>query len=330
MIAITNSGSDKSSICYEQRSYLVKILQRRVEDDSYFGMIFTIDPEDLDKWDTPEVWEKCQPSLGASVRVAGVERLARKARSMPSARSSFLRYQLGVWAEGEHAWMQTVKWDGCARPDLDMAKLAGQTCYVGLDLASKTDIAAMCAAFRIEGKIILFPRFYVPEARIKDNDAYYGWVHDGHMIATPGETIDFAYIEEDLLEWHKLFDIRGVPYDPWQAYQFATRMEEKKVPMIEFQQTSRKLSEPMKELEALAIDGLLRHPGNPAMDWMVSNVVVMPDRNDNIFPRKEREENKIDGAVAAIMASAMWINQPQPKPSKYADGETELTVIGAD
>jgi len=58
----------------------------------------------------------------------------------------------------------------------------------------------------------------------------------------------------------------------------------------------------MKELEALTLDGRLAHTGDPVLAWMISNVAVKRDEKDNIFPRKEQDAAKIDGAVAAIMA----------------------------
>ncbi len=332
MIAITNTGSDKSSICYEQRSYLIRVLEG-YRDDSYFGVIYTIDPEDEKDWDKPHVWAKAQPSLGYSTSVEAVERLARKAKLMPSARSSFMRYQLGVWTEGEHGWLRGEKWKPCANPLLTEESLRGRQCYVGVDLATKVNIAAMVAVFRTpEGKHQAIWKFYVPEAKVRDNDQYYGWAQKGWLIPTPGTTIDFEMIEQDLIKWSEMFDILGVPYDPWQATQFATRMSERKIPMIEFRQNAQNYSEPMKEIERMVVleDGQGNHIpqfehsgselGDDPLSWMISNVVVRPDRNENIFPNKEREENNIDGAVAMIMASAMWISRPLPKKSKYAQG----------
>jgi phage terminase large subunit-like protein len=306
MIAITNSGSDKSSICYEQRSYLQKVLNG-YDDPTFFGIIYTIDDEDHERWDQEDVWRKAQPSLGVSVSIAALRRLANKARAMPSARASFMRYQLGIWAEGEHSWMPPWRWDPRANPEITVESMRGMPCMIGLDLASKVDVAAMVASFKVGTGYKWLARFYVPESRVKENASYYGWQKEGWLVATPGETIDFGLIEDDLIEWGKTFDVRFVTYDRFQATQFATRMTDEGLPMVEFQQTVAKMSEPMKEIERLVIAGQLEHNGNPMMDWMMSNVSVKPDRKENIFPRKDRAEDKIDGPVAGIMAQAMWI-----------------------
>jgi len=319
IVAITNSGVDKASICYEQRVYLIRTLQAAVgdRDETYFGVIHGCDvPEDLAHWDEPRIWHKANPNLGVSVSYSDIEAKAKKARMMPSFRASFMRYQLGVWSEHESPWIRVSEWDACrieAMPELE-----GLSAMIAIDLASKIDVAAMVASVALaDGTFLIIPRFYVPEERCKEIEEYDGWRREGHVIATPGKTIDYGYIEEDLEEWCALFDVEHVPYDKWQAHQFATNMTAQGLPMIEFVQTVKKFSDPMKEIEAKVLDRTLLHDGNPMMSWMVSNVVVQPDRNENIFPRKESSEEKIDGAVAMIMGMAMWLGEDRPKPSVY-------------
>ena len=47
----------------------------------------------------------------------------------------------------------------------------------------------------------------------------------------------------------------------------------------------------------------------PVLAWTIGNVTAQMDRNDNVFPRKERPNNKIDPAVALIMAAALAMSQ---------------------
>lgn len=328
VLAITTAGVDTSGICYEQRTYALKLLQGLQVDETYFALIYTIDAGDVANWDDPSVWRKANPNLGVSVSVPDLQRKAQKARSMPSARGAFLRYHLNVWGEGEQQWMSPQRWNTCAA-DLDFAALEGERAVIALDLASKIDVAAAVIAWRDKaGVYYVKPLFWVPEKRLGENDSYYGWHKDGWLRTTPGETIDFEAIEDELKELCRSYSVWAVPYDRFQAVQFATRMTAEKVPMVEFAQTVSKMSEPMKAIEALVIDGKVRHDGNPMMQWMIANVHVMMDRKDNIYPRKARPENKIDGPVALIMAIAMWLGEEVPKVSKYARG-ADLTAIGA-
>jgi phage terminase large subunit-like protein len=327
IIAITTAGVDTSGICYEQRSYLVKILQGIQQDETYFGVIYTVDPEDIDNWDDPAVWAKANPLLGVSVSIADMKRKAAKARSMPSARAAFLRYHLNIWGEGEQQWMSPQRWNQRAVP-LAIEQLRGRRAVIGLDLASKVDVAAAVIVSRdAAGHYLVVPRFWVPEKRLGENDSYYGWHQEGWLLTTPGETIDFEAIEDEIKDLCAELDVWAVPYDRFQAVQFATRMTAEKVPMAEFAQVVSKMSEPMKAVEALVIEGKVSHDGNPMMAWMMSNVQVLVDRKDNVYPRKARPENKIDGPVALIMAMAMWLGEEVPKVSKYKQG-ADLTVLG--
>lgn len=340
MLAITNTGSDKASVCYEQRTYLIKVLEG-YRDDSYFGMIYTIDPEDEENWLDETVWHKAQPSLGRTVSVDGLRRLARAAAMMPSKKAAFMRYQLGVWTSGEHAWLTTDSWRRCISPRLsaECEELQGRECYLGVDLASKKDLAALVAVFRSEeGKLQVIWRLYLPAARLDDNPMYRGWHEQGLLVATPGSTTDFAEIEADLQDWSEWFAVHALFYDPYNATQFATRASEY-LDVVEFRQNARNYSEPMKELERMVVQQdadeqpapEIECMGSPTLDdpmsWMVGNVVVQPDRNENVFPRKERAENKIDGPVAMIMAASGWITRNAPKKkSKYSQGAGLGTV----
>jgi phage terminase large subunit-like protein len=200
---------------------------------------------------------------------------------------------------------------------------------MALDLASKVDIAARILLFRRPNdfdvsskhpyKYFIVPKLYIPEGAIKANrnSNYMGWVTGGHLTMTPGEVIDFELIEEDIENDCKKFAVKQVPFDPWQATQLAQRLMGKGVPMIEFPATVRNFSEPMKEFEAFVRQGLLFHNNNPVFNWMISNVVVKEDRKGNIFPRKDRDENKIDGPVATIMALARWIFEVAEEEDKF-------------
>jgi phage terminase large subunit-like protein len=231
-----------------------------------------------------------------------------------------------------------MKWSQQAMA-MDEEDFLGEECMVALDLASKVDVAAKVKIFRRPNeaevssrhpyKYFIIPTLYLPEAAIKENRNanYAGWALGGHLTSTPGDVIDFSYIEEDIAEDCEKFNVFDVPYDPWQATQLAQRMVAKGVPMVEFPAQVRTFSEPMKEFEALVRQGLIFHNNNPAFNWMISNLVVKEDRKGNIFPRKEREENKIDGPVAAIMALARWITHVQVETTKSVYSNTDRKVI---
>lgn len=317
---ITTAGSNRSGICYEARTFVTKLLDGIFEDESQFGVVYGLD--EGDDWTTEEALIKANPNWGVSVRPEVVLPLQQKAMQLPSATNNFKTKHLNEWVNADVAWMDMRSWDSCSNPDLSIEDFAGKPCYIGLDLASKTDIAALVALFPTEdGKYAAFAKYYLPEDTIFDgrNSQYPGWQQVGRILATPGSVIDYEYIENDLIDLCARFEVKEIPYDPWQATQLATRMIDKGLPMVEMRASVANFSEPMKNLEALTLQGKLLHDGDPVLTWMVSNVVAHLDAKDNIYPRKERPENKIDGVVALIMAlNRAQINAGQG-PSVYEE-----------
>jgi phage terminase large subunit-like protein len=305
---ITTAGSDRAGICYEQRHYTTKVLDNQVADETWFGIIYTLD--EGDDWRDPATWRKANPNLGVSVKLDDMEAAARKAQATPSAVGGFLTKRLNVWVNADHAWMDMLAWDRCADRSLTVDKLRHLPCWVPLDLASKVDIAAAPMLFYDQAAnryaLITHGRFWLPERAVESgtNSQYDGWVRSGHLVATPGEVTDYDVIEEQLrTDARTLENLREMPFDPFQATQLSSHLLAEGLPMVEMRPTVLNFSEPMKQLEALVLQGPARfvHDGNPAMDWMISNVTCHRDVKDNIYPRKERAEAKIDGPVAAIM-----------------------------
>lgn len=305
--AITTAGSDRSGICYEVRDYVIKLLEGRAAGEATFGIIYTID--DGDDWTDPISWQKANPNLGVSVSPEDLQIKCTKALAIASAQSNFLTKHLNVWVNAEHAWMEMSAWDKCGNPDLLEADFAGAECIIGLDLASKIDLAASMKVFERDGHYYAFGRYYLPSATVEGsaNSQYDGWARRGLLTTTEGNVTDFGVIKDDLRADANSFLVREVPFDPWQATQLASEMLAEGLPMVEYRQTVQNMSEPMKQLEALVLSGRFHHNGDPILTWMVSNVVCHTDVKDNIYPRKERAENKIDGVVALIMAIGRMI-----------------------
>ena len=300
---ITTAGFNRAGICYEQRVYLAKVLSGSQKDEEYFGIVYSIDEED--DWTTAEAWQKANPNWEISVNPEDIERKCRKAMQMTAAQNNFLTKHLNVWVNADSAWMDVYAWNKCGNPSLDMAAYKGRTCYAAVDLASKLDIACVAYIFPEEnGQYTGFVKNYLPENTVfeTDNSQYSGWVESGLITATPGAMTDYSAIEDDLKQAAALFDLREVAYDPWQANYLASRLIDQGLSMIELRQTVQNISEPMKELQALVVSGQFSHNACPVLDWMISNVVCHVDAKDNIYPRKQLPQNKIDGAIALIMA----------------------------
>jgi phage terminase large subunit-like protein len=306
---ITTAGSDRAGICYERRAHVTKVLDGVINDPSLFGIIYTIDEGD-DPHDAAS-WAKANPNWLKSVLPDDMEAASRKGAAMPSAMSNFLTKRLNVWVNADSAWMEMPAWDRCADKTLTQARVAHLPCTMALDLSSKVDFAARVKLFEDlqADRYYVTSEFYLPERAVEQsgNSQYDGWRRSKHIHVTPGEVTDFDQIEIDLAADLAVLEVREVGFDPWQATQLASHMIDQGAPMVEVRQTVANMSEAMKQLEALVLQGRLVHDGNPVLTWMISNVVCHRDAKDNIYPRKERYENKIDGAVALIMALARAI-----------------------
>lgn len=307
ILNITTAGTNKAGICYELRTYVTKLLHRIFSDDTFFGLIYTLDKND-DPMDRRN-WVKANPNYGVSVYPFDMERLAKKAKESPASMNNFLTKRLNIWCNAETAWMNMQEWDACGDATLKEKDFYGDMLWAGVDLASKIDMNCVASLYKRviddQTHVYCFPKFYLPERAIEDsgNSQYSGWVRRGLLTVTPGNIIDMDKIEDDVIELRDGRDLQEVCYDPGHnATQWATHLDDEGLDMVEVRPSVLNFSEPLKWWEALVKDGRFHHDGNEIMTWMVSNVVVRYDAKDNIYPRKERIENKIDGPVAVCTA----------------------------
>lgn len=302
--AITTAGLNRASVCYDQRNHVIDILTRRVEDDSYFGIIFTKDDGD-DPW-SETTWEKANPNYGVSVYPEGMRTEGKRAQVMPSAQSAFLTKHLNVWVNAAMSWLPAGAWDKCADRTLDIEDFAGEACFVGIDLALRSDIAAMLVAFPPAGKRdwwAVFGRYYLPEETVNrsENSHYQGWETMGRLTATPGAITDFDYIVGNLADFAAQHDVREIALDPYDAGPLIVDIEKAGLRKpVEVRQIAPNMSPAMIELEGLVLSGEIRHDGDPVLAWMMSNVKVARS-GDLLKPTKDGEEKKIDGVVALLM-----------------------------
>lgn len=318
---ITTAGFNTNGVCYEQHTYVKKVLEGALTAEHYFGIIFTIDEKD-DPFD-PKVWIKANPMLGVTPTVASMETYAADAKASPASEGEFKTKRLNVWMNAASAWLNVAQWKACGDPALSWDDFDGLDCWIGGDLADKDDITALVlAAFDTQGRLIFKPKFWLPEAVLQHPDhaegrgpaPYRTWAKEGHLNLTPGDWVDHNEIEAQVVEWIERFKPRKITFDQFAAAQaMASRLNEDhgsgEDPLaVILHKKASAVTDPAKELEARVKAGAsrLRHDSNPVMDWMASNVVVSRRRDETILPIKESQmsPNKIDGIDALINAIA--------------------------
>jgi phage terminase large subunit-like protein len=310
---ITTAGSNLGGPCYEKRRDVIRILEGQTQDETIFGCIYGCD--EGDDWSDPETLKKANPNYGVSVFEAFLLAQLAQAKRSASKQNAFRTKHLNDWVGAKTAWMNMLAWQRQKR-SFELDDFAGCKAWVGVDLASKLDVAAAVCLIEKEGSYYCIPRFYVPEKAVEENEKYQIFKTAGDLIETPGEMTDYAFIEEDLKELvAKGIEVQDIAFDPAQAAYLMTRLSQAGLPVIEVPQNVRNLSEPMKEVEAMIMSRKLWHDGNTAMTWMMGNVVAKLDAKDHIYPRKERPEDKIDGVLGLIlgMARAMAGREAEPE-----------------
>lgn len=312
MWVISTAGDNMAGPCFDKILTCRKILERVIEDEEKWFIEYTIDPDD--KWESPEAIRKANPNLNISVSEEFL--LARQREAIRNAREQgrFKTKHLNLWVNARSAFFNMQSWAHCYDPELRLEDFEGEQCKIALDLASKQDIAAMQILFDLrDGSYATFGRYYLPADVVEEpgKDHYRGWAlaDPPKLVVTDGNMIDFGRIEEDLDDIRRRFTVEEITFDPNQATMLMSRLMTKGAKVSEFQQTAAVYTEPMKQVAALLDAGRLKHncgPNDP-MTWMMSNVISRMDGKDQVFPRKEKSENKIDGPVALIMTMRLMM-----------------------
>lgn len=307
VFCITTAGFILDGICMERRRTAAKILSGAVVDDSFFAIIYTIDQGD--DWRTIEAAIKANPNWGVSVNPDIIRGRLTNALVNTTAQKNYLTKHLDVWVNSDSAFLDMQKYNKCIDASFTPEDFSGEPVIYGIDLASKLDLSAVIKLFfrRHEDgttHYYVWADFYLPSDTVRgsNNSNYEAWQKDGYLHVTDGTITDISEIQNFILEDCRKYETLSVAYDPMQATQMAQGLLMEGVPMTELAQNLKNLSEPMKQIQALIYSGRMHFINNPVMTWNASNVVAHMDAKENIYPRKEKNDNKIDGFVALIMA----------------------------
>ena len=304
---ITTAGTDTQSICYETHQKALDILEGRKIDHTFYPVIYGA-KEDED-WTSPEVWKKANPSLGITVGIDKVQVACDSAKQNPGEENSFRQLRLNQWVKQSVRWMPMHKWDACAFP-VSEDELEGRVCYGGLDLSSTTDITAFVLVFPPldeSDKYAVLPYFWIPEDNVdlrvrRDHVPYDVWQRQGKLETTEGNVVHYGYIEKFIERLGERFNIREIAFDRWGAVQMVQNLEGMGFTVVPFGQGFASMSPPTKELMKLVLEEKIAHGGHPVLRWNMDNIFIRTDPAGNIKADKAKSTEKIDGAIALIMA----------------------------
>lgn len=304
---ITTAGTDTNSICYETHTKALDIIEGRKVDPTFYPVIYGAGTEE--DWTDPKVWKKANPSLGETIGMDKVKAACDSARQNPGEENSFRQLRLNQWVKQAVRWMPMEKWDVCAFP-VNPEDLEGRVCYGGLDLSSTTDLTSFCLVFPPEEEeepYYILPYFWVPEdtldLRVKrDHVPYDIWERQGYIQTTEGNVVHYGYIEKFIEHLGELYNIREIAFDRWGAVQMVQNLENMGFTVVPMGQGFASMSPPTKELMKLTLEKKLAHGGHPVLRWNMDNIYIRTDPAGNIKADKAKSTEKIDGAIACIMA----------------------------
>ncbi|MAM85716.1 terminase large subunit [Marinobacter sp. UBA2678] len=331
---ITTAGFDIAGPCYEMRERAIEMLEGTSQDDELFAIIYTIDAKD--DWTTDEAILKANPNAGVSVKLDYLKSQRDKAVARARLANKYKTKHLNVWVSSKEGYFNMEDWKKCEDQSLTIDQFRGEDCILAFDLARKLDMNSMARLFsrQVDGKTHYYcvgPKFWVPEDTAFDNEdrrlgeRYQGWIESKHLDATDGSEVDYREILECAKEANLETPAQESPIDPHGAANLSHQLDDEGLNPITMVQNYTNMSDGMKELEAAIVSGRFHHDGNPIMTWCVGNVVgkYLPGNDDVVRPIKQGDHNKIDGAVALIMAIGRALANAQV-------GESVLDTLSDD
>lgn len=337
IISTHGEDYDDGSVWAEEYHYAKSIIKGEAFNDEYFAIIYEADPEVAknDDWKKPEVHKAANPMYGITVFAEEMANAVKEAEEKPRAKRDFLRYRLNVCQPKVSAFINMEAWGKCGDLKTDLSKLEGQACFGGLDLSTTTDLTGFCLAFPPDekGVVHFIRRLWIPEENVpkladEDRVPYQDWIDQGIVIATPGNVIDYDFVEAEINELGEVYSIQQIGFDPHNATQTAIHLGKSGFEMVQLRPSYTNLSDPTKQLEKLVLETKLAHNNCPAFKWMARNLRTQTGTMGDIVPIKRRritgtggeakdKRFKIDGMIALILAFNRLFQREDIEESVY-------------
>jgi phage terminase large subunit-like protein len=314
---ITTAGDDpdRHSIGWEVHEYARRVQDEEINDPIWYARIYCAQ-EDDDIFNEA-TWHKANPSLGHTIEIEKVRQEAIGARNDEAKEKLFRWLRLNQWvALKSISWLPLSLWDA-TEGEWSPAELLGKRCYLGLDLSSTIALTAGVLLFPPQEGVpdwrALFeawiPEDHMKERVLRDHVPYDRWVKEKHLHATPGNAVDYDFVEARIKTLARQYRVRYLCTDPWNSRMLTQRLAKAEIESLEVPQTMGGLSPGMKELERLMRTGQFTHERHPVARWCFGNVCTVIDGNENMKPMKNKSRDRIDITVALINAMNIAIRQ---------------------
>lgn len=308
LLMITTAGDNVAGPCYATMLDAQAMLTGNAADETLFAALYGLDADD--DWTSDEALVKANPNYGVSVSADFLRQERDDALANARRQAVFKTKHLNQWVGARSAFFNMESWIRCGDDKIGIESFEGAEVYIGLDLASTQDITATVLLFPFDDRYAVFGRYYLPESALRGrNRERYADLHRQRRLIVAGDSmIDQDRVEQDLRADMERFNVKGLAFDPWNAGAMIARLQAAGAPCVEFRETTQNVSMPMKTLAGLIDERRILHDGDPALAWMLGNVVTREDASGNVRAIKAQPDSKIDGADALIAAMALRLN----------------------
>lgn len=318
IVSCSTSGFGTENPCKQLQDQGEKVLDKTVEDEELFVAIWTIDPE-ID-WKSDLALRMANPNAGVSVTMDFLRAQQRVAINNPAKYASFATKHLDITVGASKAFFSLEKWKAC-QDTITLDDFDGQPCWLAIDLSNKLDLTAISLVFRkeIEERLhfYVFAECFSPEDSVAANPVYTQWAARNLIHVCDGNIVEKEDLLQRIVELSERFKIQEVCFDPWNSA-FIEQDIAKLLPHLklgEVLQRANYLHTPMHLLNELTFSKRVHHSGDPVLTYGISNVIARRvGRLEQ--PDKEKTEQKIDPAVAVIMALKRASVAEETKPHK--------------
>lgn len=307
LIMITNSGFDKTSVCYEEHCHAVKVAQGDIEDDTTFSFVCGLDEGD-DPLENEDCWQKANPLLDVTITRQYLRDVVKQAKDMPGKRNNILRLHFCVWTDAASVWMGRELWEACEVENLEPN--LSLPCYGGVDLSARQDLTAVARVWQCpDGSYDAIVDFWTPKETLRaradrDRAPYLEWKRDGYIRTTPGASVDYRHIAPVLAGFLADSEFTQVGFDRWRFDLMENALDDIGVtlPLVKFGQGYQDMGPAVEILENLIYNKRLRVRFNPCLRWNVACTVAIQDAAGSRKFDKSKSTGRIDGVVALAMA----------------------------
>lgn len=253
-----------------------------------------------------KAWKAANPALGIFRNLDDLAEQAKQASRMPSAENTFRNLCLNQRVSTVCPFISVDVWKSCGGMVMDFGSAP---VWCGLDLSARTDLTALVIVGKIAGVWHITPHFWTPENGLierakRDRVPYDVWAKQGYLHTTPGSTVDYEFVAQDIGAILSGLDVKAIAYDRWRIALLQKELDELGItlPLVEFGQGFKDMSPALDVLEGELLNARLAHGMHPVLTMCAANAVVTKDPAGNRKLDKHKATGRIDGLVALAMA----------------------------